>query len=432
MVCIRRCGSRPRRFGATGVAVLAGALVMALSSAGAAEARWDTPDKPVTGSVTAGSLTIAQAGFAALATAYSSAALSVTAPVTVTNTGTVPAGYTLSLGAQAATPLAAAAAVLIWPVASAAGCTAATAAAGTAGKNWLTVGPVSGTLAPAGTAVYCVRSSVSQAQRFALVGGSVTVTSSVAATVGEWAGRADAAAAQSVADTLTPGVPKTTDLTDRSIGLVWTAPGDTSAITDYQIYRDSVLTGTVSAPQLSFTDTGLATGRSYVYTVVAVHVAAPLDVSPATVPVSFTTAGVTSTNMYAVRNVSTGLCVDAEGENRSSGTALISYPCHGGTNQAWRFVPDGRYYRVVARYAPTLYWDSPSSHLAVLRTSSGVSAQQWTISAIAQGSGTFTLMNRNNDCLDITGGQTADHNRQLKVAACNGSTNQSFTLTNGG
>lgn len=418
--------------GAAGLAVLAAALAVALSGAGVANASWTTPEKPVAGTVAAGTLTIEQTGLGALTTIYTSGALSATAPVTLHNAGTVPAPYTLSFRAQAATALAGAADVRVWPVASAAGCTAATTAAGPAGKTWLTAGAVTGTLAPNAVAVYCVRSSVSQSQRFALVGGDVTATASAAANQGSWTSAATATTAQSVADTLTPGVPARTGNTDQSITFKWSAPADALAVTGYRIYRDSVLVGSVAAPALSFTDTGLVMGKGYVYTVRAAHAATPVDLSPASLSASLTTGGLSTSSWYVIRNVATQLCLDAEGVGTASGTALISYSCNGGNNQSWRFTATGTYYRVAGRHAPTLFWDSPRSDRSILRPSSNVNAQQWTVTSIAPGSGTVTLRDRNNRCLDIGGGITADGNNQLKVAICDGSADQAFTLTNGG
>lgn len=423
-----------------GRAVLSLTLVLAFlgaglgAGAGEAQAGWTTPESPATASVTAGTLGVTLTGFPALQAVYSSAALAVTAPVSVTNTGTVPAPYTLTLAAQTATALASAVEVRAWSVASATNCTATTTTAGTPGRTWVTVGPLTGTVAPGASAVYCVRSSVTQAQRFALVAGSVTATATLTAAQGNWTGTATASAPQSMADTLTPGAPTAAAATDSSITLAWTAPADTAAVTGYRILRDSVVIATVPAANRTFTDLALTVATRHSYTVQAVDSASPVDVSPASPAGILSTTGRTATGWYSIRNTTSQLCVDGEAAATAEGTALISYPCKtaGAGNQNWQFVATGAYVRVAARYAPTLFWDSANTTASILRGTARTNSQQWTVVEIAPGRGTFLFRNRNNMCLDVAGGTTATGNPQLRVAACDGSALQAFTLTNGG
>jgi len=404
------------------------------AGAGAARAGWTAPERPATASVTAGTLGVTLSGFAALRTVYSSAALAATAPVTVRNTGSVPVPYTLTLASPAVTALATAVSVRAWPVATAAACTPAAAAAGTPGLTWVTVGPLTGVLAPGASTVYCMRSSVTQAQRFVLLRGTVTVTATLIAGQGTWTSTATASAAQSVADTLTPGAPTATGATDSSVTLGWAAPADTAAVTGYRIVRDGVVIGTVPAATRTFTDLGLTVATGHSYTVQAVDAAFPVDVSPASAASILSTTGPTATGWYSIRNTTSQLCVDGEAAAGVEGTALISFPCKtvGASNQNWQFVATGVYVRVAARYAPTLFWDSANTNASILRGTAKTSSQQWTVVEIAPGSGTFLFRNRNNMCLDVTGGTTATGNTQLRVASCDASAHQTFTLTNGG
>lgn len=115
-------------------------LIFTFSGGAPAQASWNTPERPLTASVTAGTMAITQTGFSSLAAVYSSSALTVTGPVTVKNTGSVPAPYSLGLGTRSATALATSAAVNVWVVPAASACTATATASGATGKTWTTVG----------------------------------------------------------------------------------------------------------------------------------------------------------------------------------------------------------------------------------------------------------------------------------------------------
>lgn len=415
-------------------------LLMVLTNPVSAQAAWSTKEVALTATVNAGTLAVTQSGFADLAKVYSSGALMTTAPITLANTGTVPAPFTLTLGAQAATGLAAAASVQLWSVASAEACTAGTTAGGVAGKSWTTIGAETGTLAPGAKAYYCVRSSVSQAQRFALVGQAVTATATLTAAQGSWTTiAAVTTAVQSVANTLTPAWSQSSTSGDGNVVLAWTAPADTVAITGYRVYRVGVTLpiATVLKAQTTYTDTGLSVSTAYAYTIEAVDSASPVNVSPRSDVLSRTTSAPNSSAWYTVTNATTGLCVDAEGGTPANGTALISYSCNGGNNQAWRFTPTGSYLKVTPRGATSLYWDSTTDRRTpdrvLLQTTDKTARQRWTVTAITTGGGTFTLRDLNGLCLDTAGGTSSGGNAQLKVATCApGSLNQSFRLTNAG
>ncbi|HSX33757.1 MAG TPA: hypothetical protein VLF91_05480 [Candidatus Saccharimonadales bacterium] len=72
-------------------------------------------------------------------------------------------------------------------------------------------------------------------------------------------------------DTTPPSVPGSFALTPgtRSMKLTWKASTDNVGVAGYRIYRGSTLIATVSASTLTYTDTGLTTGTSYSYHVVA-------------------------------------------------------------------------------------------------------------------------------------------------------------------
>jgi len=101
-------------------------------------------------------------------------------------------------------------------------------------------------------------------------------------------------------DIESPGVPgdlRTTAVTDTTVSLSWTAASDNVVVTGYRIYRDSILLLTSSA--LMFSDSGLQSATSYVYTVTALDASGneslsseiSVTTSTATVAVQQSTSG---------------------------------------------------------------------------------------------------------------------------------------------
>ncbi|WP_349309756.1 RICIN domain-containing protein [Microbacterium sp. MM2322] len=397
-------------------------LTLPLGVPATASASWTTADHPATTAVSSGTLTITETGFPALATTYTTAALSTTAPLTLTNTGSIPAPYVLRLAADD-TPLSRATDVHVWLVPTRASCTAGATTSGSA-ATWTTVAALTGTLAPAATAVYCVRTSLTQAQRFALAGGRTAATAVVTATQGAWTSTARSSATQTVADTVTPGATTKVSETDDSITIAWTAPSDSSAITGYRVYRGSALVATVPASQRQFTDTGLNVSTYYAYTVRAVGSTAGA-VSPESPGVLHATGWLTTTSAYSIRNVASQRCVVGASGSTVAGEDLVDTACAVRSDQLWKFVVDGSYLKISPLSSAALFWDSPSTRNAILRTTSNISAQKWEVVPIAPGSGTFLLRNRNDLCMDAAASPA------LRVTECTSSTAQQFTLHKG-
>ena len=72
-------------------------------------------------------------------------------------------------------------------------------------------------------------------------------------------------------DTTAPSAPGTltkTGTTTSAVSLAWTAATDDRQVAGYQVLRDGSVVGNTGA--LSYTDTGLAAGTTYTYTVQAV------------------------------------------------------------------------------------------------------------------------------------------------------------------
>ncbi|UCC84493.1 MAG: fibronectin type III domain-containing protein, partial [Gemmatimonadota bacterium] len=66
-----------------------------------------------------------------------------------------------------------------------------------------------------------------------------------------------------------PGTPTLDSKTAETVSISWTAATDNVGVTEYRVFRDDALAGTVAAPTTSFTDTGLAPATTYTYHVTA-------------------------------------------------------------------------------------------------------------------------------------------------------------------
>lgn len=61
-------------------------------------------------------------------------------------------------------------------------------------------------------------------------------------------------------------------VTDKKVVLAWNAPADSSDVATYRVFRDGIALVDVAAPQLTFTDYGVAPETRYSYTVAAINV----------------------------------------------------------------------------------------------------------------------------------------------------------------
>jgi len=441
--------SAPRIRSPKRMLTLASTLFLTLAGTSVAQASWTAPGVTATASVTAGSLAVTQAGFDTLAVIYDSSTLSLTKVVTVTNTGTIPAPYTLTLTAPATT-LSTGVDLQTWPVATEAACSTTATSTSPAGQHWtsaLTFADSGATaLAVGASAYFCVRSTITQAQRFALVGVSAVPTVTLTSSIGNWAISSSAMyATQTVANTLTPGAPVASATTDHGTTLAWTKPADTAAITGYQVFRGTQLLTTTTPQTTTFIDVSANVGTKYAYTIKAIDSAG--DSSPASPGTSVTTLGVDSSHWYKVTNVGNGKCIDGEGEIAKSGTAMISYGCKatGYANQSWQFSNPSGASTVTGKFAPLLGWDTSTNSgkkgttagaLAELitLTTTPTNSQTWTIQPVLDSAGattgTYQFVNGFGMCLDTSGIQTPTPNTELEQAACGaGVPSQTFTIS---
>lgn len=229
-----------------------------------------------------------------------------------------------------------------------------------------------------------------------------------------------------------------TGTTATTVGLSWTAATDNVAVTKYEIYRAGIRIGTVNAPTLTFTDTGLVAGTPYIYTVKAVDAAG--NVSAASNAVAATTVFSANTYYsigYPLSNAGTAKCFDINGTANSS-LLEIDNCSTTSTSQRWSFAQvTGNYYDVSPQSATTRSWDlvtSPGANFTQIRvqttpTPIGTRMQFMPVTELNNGVITYRFVNAASGlCLDING-QSTTAGTVVQQYTCNGSAAQSFSLT---
>lgn len=415
-------------------AIIAGLTAfLVLASSGVAAAVWTSSASSLGSTVTAGTLavTVAPADVAKLTVVYSPTALSYTSAVSITNSGTIPANYTVQITAPK-NGLADNTTLTGWIVASASQCTAGSGVGAQSASAVLSSGLSTADSVAVGAAdIFCVRTTI-PASYAATVGPASTPTVLLSYSQGSWNGSSTATATQSVADSLAPsapGTPVASATTAAKTTLTWAASTDNVAVTDYDVYRNRMLVGTVSAPTVTFTDTGLTGATKYSYTVKARDAAG--NVSAESNVRRVTTAAFDTSVNYQVKSLSTNLCIDGGVSPGAWGNALVTLACQTGRSQRWQFVNvSGANYRIVSSDSPSLNWDISGSSTtdgspAITWGWSGNNNQLWTIGSEGNGKLHFTNVN-SGKCLTPKSTTT---NAPAQQYTCDGSSSQSFTLT---
>ncbi|GGR73379.1 MULTISPECIES: RICIN domain-containing protein [Streptomyces] len=119
-------------------------------------------------------------------------------------------------------------------------------------------------------------------------------------------------------------------------------------------------------------------------------------------------------------------CADVPSRSLWQGVAISQYGCNGGTNQKWWFKDLGNGYRALVGRDSSLCLQENASGVTQ-ENCTGATAQQWSLAA----SGSYvTLTSRaSGECLDVSGGSTAD-SAAIITYACNGAANQQWTRGN--
>ena len=168
--------------------VLALTALLLVSGGGVAWGYWSS-SATATGTATTATVTISQAGFGGTGATYRNDLLTSTGSFTVTNTGQTAGTASLTIAATSGAAMAAAMPISVWPVATAAACTAATAVPGGAitgtWASWQTSGVA---IAPGAAVVLCVRTVVPNAQSLASPTGTQSTSSSLTVVFDDAAG----------------------------------------------------------------------------------------------------------------------------------------------------------------------------------------------------------------------------------------------------
>ncbi|MGO4301178.1 hypothetical protein [Leifsonia sp. RAF41] len=282
-----RRGWSALRTGALAAPALAAAIVVAALLPGTGSyALWNGATTTDAGTVTAATVSVTETMAPYLDVAFRSGRTSATGGVLVTNTSSVTASVTTvaTLGPGSSAPLAAAIAVLAWPTASTASCTASAVVPPTAySATWASAAgvPLTGTLGPAAlgpgaSTGYCVRTTMNVASASGIASGSaidIAMTTTVSAG-STWSSTATTGARQSFADDLAPSAPtaltaSATAGSSDGVGLSWAAATDNVGVVGYDVYRSGAAAPIGSTSSTTFTDDGAAADTEYTYSVVA-------------------------------------------------------------------------------------------------------------------------------------------------------------------
>jgi hypothetical protein len=136
-----------------------------------------------------------------------------------------------------------------------------------------------------------------------------------------------------------------------------------------------------------------------------------------------TISGTSATyNTLAARH--SGRCADVTSQSLWQGAQIKQYDCNGGGNQRFWFKPvGGGHHQLVARHSSLCLTENTST-VTQEDCSSAATAQQWSLAT----SGSYTTLRSRatGECLDVSGGSTANA-AALITYTCNGGTNQQWT-----
>ena len=112
-----------------------------------------------------------------------------------------------------------------------------------------------------------------------------------------------------------------------------------------------------------------------------------------------------------------GKCLDAAGGSSADGTPVILWPCHGGSNQRWKVLPNGTVLGINGKCLDALGGRSENGTPVIIWTCHGGDNQRWEITDNHQ------LLGIGNQCLDASGFGLAN-GAPIILWACHGGANQ--------
>lgn len=237
----RRDGAKPQlgsilRRATLGTVVVAGAALLGLSGTAAL---WSSTASVAVAPVTAGSIDVTQSGSTDGTVAYAAGSTRKTIALTLRNTGSSSADVTASATTSGDAGLAGAVVVNVWRVAAASACTESAATAGENG-SWASLRNLPATLAAGETQVYCLRTSVTDAQLASFGGRSYTAAMTLTGKRGGWTSVDGlATVSQSVVKTA-PRV-SCSDNGGWNVYLSWSNPTGASSSVRYQVRSGSTV-----------------------------------------------------------------------------------------------------------------------------------------------------------------------------------------------
>jgi len=128
-------------------------------------------------------------------------------------------------------------------------------------------------------------------------------------------------------------------------------------------------------------------------------------------------------NTGAVRGLSSGRCLDVNGNSTAPGTQLQIWDCHAGTNQTWTRTASGQltvYSGDTTRCAAAP--NNQNGTAVVIAACDGGAGQRWQSNA----NGTITNA-QSGLCLDVNGAGTANGTKVIQWT-CHGGSNQQWTF----
>lgn len=112
-----------------------------------------------------------------------------------------------------------------------------------------------------------------------------------------------------------------------------------------------------------------------------------------------------------------GKCLDVEGGSSVDGTRVVLWPCHGGSNQRWKVLRDGKVLGIDGKCLDVLGGSSDSNTPVIIWACHGGDNQRWEITDNGE------LRGLEKKCLDPSGWGSAN-GAPIILWPCHGRSNQ--------